>query len=328
MVVFSICLGLGYPTLNRYDPRETGGLSDTRAYYTMVTQGPVAVLGHVRYRVLIPLMARPVYRIFRSRTGTWEPVFFGLLVVNAFFTATTARLIVAIGRVLFRAEYIALLGACLYLLNFEVSNVRLSGMIDSAEGCLLLAIIWSLLFRRAWLLPVWGLLGALGKETFVPFSFVLTGVWWLVSYRAKQWKPAETCLILSTGIAALAGVVMIQLQISGNLLWPWEFATSLYANVGHLAALRANIVDRNLFYGFAWLLPVGIFRLNHFPKSWTIACAATALVDFLLSAWYGAMPGTAARALFSIAGPLLSLSAAEYLIGPPETAREPTVGNL
>jgi hypothetical protein len=35
----------------------------------------------------------------------------------------------------------------------------------------------------------------------------------------------------------------------------------------------------------------------------------------MLVAWYGAMPGTAARAIFSIAGPLLSLSAASYLAG-------------
>src|SRR5258708_5886952 len=97
LILFLICLGLGYPTLNRYDPRATGGLSDSRDYYELVTRGPEAVDSHVRFRVLVPLLARPLSRIARGRIGSWEPVFLGLLVVNAFFTATTAFFLVLAG---------------------------------------------------------------------------------------------------------------------------------------------------------------------------------------------------------------------------------------
>ena len=42
-VFFLICLGLGYPTLNRYDPRKA--LSDSARYAKLVTDGPRQVEG-------------------------------------------------------------------------------------------------------------------------------------------------------------------------------------------------------------------------------------------------------------------------------------------
>jgi hypothetical protein len=54
-----ICFGLGYPTLNRYDPRTVGGTSDSSAYYELVTRGPAAVEGKMRFRLLVPYVARP-----------------------------------------------------------------------------------------------------------------------------------------------------------------------------------------------------------------------------------------------------------------------------
>jgi hypothetical protein len=319
VVFFLICLGLGYPTLNRYDPRNAGGLRDSQVYYQSVLRTPEPGSSHMEFRVLVPWLARPVHHIAEGHIGTWDAVSLGLLVVNAFFVATTAYLLVAIGGLLVWNDSVALLAASLYLLNFDTSNLRLSGLIDSAEGCFLLAISWSLLCRRLWLLPLWGLLGALAKESFVPFSMIFTVTWWFVSGRRQRWKPLETLTILSTGAVAVLSVTMLHMAISGRMVWPWEFAASLRAHAGHLESLRANILDRNLIYAFVWLLPLGILRLNRFPSPWTVACAGTALLDFMLVTWHGAAPGTASRALFSIAGPLLSLSAAAYLTRMPVT---------
>ena len=313
VIFFLICLGLGYPTLNRYDPRNTGGLLDSQVYYQSVLHAPEVEPSHMAFRVLVPWLARPIYHIAEGHVGTWEPVFLGLLVVNAFFMATTTYLLVAIGRLLVWEESVALLAASLYLLNFDTSNLRLSGLIDSAEGCFLLAIAWSLLSRRLWLLPLWGLLGALAKESFVPFSIVFTVTWWFASGQRQRWRLSETFTIFSAGAVAVLSVTILQMAVSGRVVWPWEFAVSLRANGGYLESLRANILDRNLIYGFAWLLPLGILQLKRFPSQWTLACAGTALVDFMLVTWHGAAPGTAARGLFTIAGPLLSLSAAAYL---------------
>ena len=94
LTFFLICLGLGYPTLSRYDPRKTGGLFDTQEYYELVNPVPGADYSHMRFRLLIPLMARPIDGIAAGHIGTWDPVFLALLTVNAFFTATTAYLLV------------------------------------------------------------------------------------------------------------------------------------------------------------------------------------------------------------------------------------------
>jgi hypothetical protein len=168
-------------------------------------------------------------------------------------------------------------------------------------------------------LPVFAIFGALAKESFVPFSIVFTTTWWAVSRRHERWNAAETIGILCTGIAGLVTIAVLQSAVSGHIVWPWTFAASMRAQSGHLAALKANIIDRNLLYGFVWLLPVGLLRLGRFSRPWVVSCCAAAALDLALVAYYGAPPGAAARSLFSIAGPLLSLSAAT-LVAPPSPA--------
>jgi hypothetical protein len=272
----------------------------------------------MRFRVMVPLLARPLARLAAGRVGTWEPVFVGFLIVNAFFTATTAYLLVLVARRLVGLDLVALLAAAPYLLNFEIANARLSGLVDSAEGCFLLAITWCLLSRRIWLLPICGVLGALAKESFVPFAMVYTLTWWCVSRQSERWTRVEALTILSTGPAALLSVTIAQAIISGHVVWPWEFGVSLGADEGSVDGLWTNVIDRNLLYGFVWLLPLGILRLHRLPRPWTLACTSVAVLAFIMVAWHGAMPGTAARALFTIAGPLLSLSAAIYLSRSPQ----------
>ena len=55
VIFFLICLGLGYPTLNRYDPRKTGGLLDSQVYYQSVLHAPEVEPSHMEFRVLNPL---------------------------------------------------------------------------------------------------------------------------------------------------------------------------------------------------------------------------------------------------------------------------------
>src|ERR1035441_4341313 len=94
---FFICMRLGYPTLNRYDPRSIPGLYDTRAYSALVTgaklQQDQIGFGH---RILVPYLAKPVYWLVNGHLKTWNPVFLALLVVNSFFIAATAFVLVAI----------------------------------------------------------------------------------------------------------------------------------------------------------------------------------------------------------------------------------------
>ena len=137
LLFFLISLGLGYSTLNRYDPRKSGGTFDVGVYYDIVTgraplqtsedRGPYGRLSWSENysRVLVPYVARPFYWLARGRVLSWDPALFGLLMANGIFTATTACLLVSVGYRLLADYATALLGATLYLLNFVVANLAL-----------------------------------------------------------------------------------------------------------------------------------------------------------------------------------------------------------
>jgi hypothetical protein len=315
LTFFLICLGLGYPTLNRYDPRQTGGLSDTQTYYELAVHGPANADPQLRYRLLVPELAGAIARVAKGHVGTWDPVFFGFLVVNSFFAATTAFLLAGLGRRLLNSEPAALFAASLYLLNFETANVVLSGMVDSADGFFLMAIVWSLLTGRLWWLPLWGALGAASKETFVPLCLVFTVAWWLTSPERRDWR------ILATGVGAFVSITVLQSVVSGHLAWPWQFAGEVYAGGGYVKAFLDNTLDRNVVFMAIWLVPLGIPRLRTLPMAWIAASGAAVVTALAMVVWHSSSPGAAARPFFSIAGPLLSLSAAAWLSGAPEASR-------
>src|SRR5437879_3587251 len=177
-VFFLIACGLGYPVLNRFDPRQTPGLSDVKIYASLVTGTASPDAGHARFRVLVPWLARPFYWLAQGRFATWDPVMFGLLVADSLFVAGTAVLIVILGNRQLGSSAVGPVGALLYLVNFAVPNLRLVGLVDAGEGFFLLALLWSLLEFELWALPVIAVLGALTKESFIPFSMVLTSAWW------------------------------------------------------------------------------------------------------------------------------------------------------
>ena len=167
IILFLICLGIGYPSVNRYDPREK--LSDVTAYYKLITESPAEVKGHFRYRVLVPYLAKPIYHLVKGRSSSWDPVFFSLLVINSLFVASSAFMIIILGLKLTSNFSIALVGALLYLLNMNMPIGHLGGLIDSGEGFFLLGVFLAILFDRWLLLPLIGFFAVLAKEKFFNF---------------------------------------------------------------------------------------------------------------------------------------------------------------
>jgi hypothetical protein len=321
---FAICFGLGYPTLQRYDPRKTEGLSDTHKYYATTTGADFSVYifkDMFRGRVLVPFVARPFYWFALKFLPQWNAGFFGLLIANALFCATTACLIVSIG-----SRYVdlstALFGATLYLLSFAIPNLQLAGMIDSGEACFMIALTWSLLTGKWYLLPLWGLLGALAKETFVPFSFVFSLTWWLVERRQNGNQSSKLKWIIALAIVGLITVSTVHSMIRGQLIWPWQIAAQARAPVNFFIALWNCLTQGSFWLVFGWLLPLGIWRLRFFPVAWRAAAIAASVLAMILGAYSNA-GGTVGRAIFDIIGPLLSLSAA-LLLARPFTVNEKT----
>lgn len=318
---FIICSSLGYATLRRYDPRTTEGLSDTSKYYAMVTGADTSNFKEMfRCRILVPYVARPFYWFAQKYLPAWNPAFFGLLMANSVFCATTACFVVSLGNRLLGDLGTALFAATLYLLNFAITNLQLAGLIDAGEACFMAAVTWSVLTSKWYLLPIWGVLGALAKETFVPFSCVFVFTWWLIESRKtrpgiSQLNWAEFRWISALAVVGLATVMVVHSAVAGQLQWPWEIASQARAPVNFFVALWNCLTEHSFWYVFGWLIPLGIWRLKYLPRPWLIAVLSTAAVAILLGAYSNA-GGTVGRATFNIVGPLLSLSVALFIARP------------
>jgi hypothetical protein len=313
---FAICFGLGYPTLQRYDPRTTEGMSDASKYYAITTGADTSSFKEMfRCRVLVPYVARPFYWFAQKYLPTWNAGFLGLLLANALFCATTACLVVSIGNKLFDDLGVAVVGATLYLLSFNIPNLQLAGLIDSGEACFMAAVIWSLLRGKWYLLPLWAVLGALAKETFVPFSCLFAFTWWLSERREGRTTASELKWIVALTVIGLATVSTVHSLVSGQFKLPWEIAGQARAPVNFFVALWHCLTERSFWYVFGWLLPLGIWRLKTFPKPWLFASVSTSIFAIMLGAYSNA-GGTVARATFNIVGPLLSLSVALLIVRP------------
>ncbi|HWN09272.1 MAG TPA: hypothetical protein VNO50_08400 [Pyrinomonadaceae bacterium] len=320
---FLVCLGLGYPTLKRYDPRATRGLSDTIKYYAMTTGEDQSSFRDVfRRRVLVPTVARPFYWFALRLPGTWDPGFFGLLVANSIFCAATACLVVSIGTKLLNDLSVSLLGATLYLLSFAVPQLLLVGLVDAGEACFMALLIWALQNGRWFLLPVLGIFGAMAKETFVPFSTVFAFTWWFIEGRRVDridGRGRRLILIVAMAILGLGTVMLVHSQVMGFFAWPWEMARTARADANYLKAIVRAFTQPNFWYVFGWLLPLGIWRLGSFPRKWVAATATAAVTAILLGAFIDA-GGSIGRSVFNISGGLLSLSVALLISRPTNDA--------
>jgi hypothetical protein len=309
---FLICLGLGYATLKRYDPRETGNNPDSAYYYQIVT-GQATEREFWRYRVLVPLVARPFYKMAEGRIGTWDPVLFGLLAANSLFVAGTALLLVRIGMRITGNHATAIIASLVYLLNFSVTNFYLAGFVDSGEAFFMALVVLMLLSGRWLMLPLCGVLGALAKETFVPLSSVFAAIWWIEEKLQRRSRIADFGGVLAMLVAGFATMTTVQSAIAGHTIMPWQL-TVTNPSVENLPINVVRCVGSHEFlYVFGWLLPFGLVKLRGLPRAWVFSAAATSLVALLLGASVNAR-GNVTRPLFAIAGPMLSLSVA-VLIG-------------
>jgi hypothetical protein len=306
MLFFLICLGLGYPILNRYDPGKLPGTSDAADYCNMV-RAPLTF----SYRIFVPALAKPFYLLGKGRIGTWDPALFGMLMSSSILSASTAITIIAIGLRLGFHYSTSLVGAMLFLFNFAVANWNLAGYVDSGEAFFLALTTWCLLSNRWYLLPLWAIPGSLSKDTFAPFSVVLATIWLLIEkpFRARRlvWISALAALCAWTVFASLQETGSL---FSGGLQYTREM--NAMSHVGFFRAVWRCLKAREFWYVFVWLLPLGLVRIKRMDRRWLWAVAGTFLLALILGGYNDAL-GNTSRAFFNIAGPLLSLSAAELL---------------
>ena len=314
-----VAFGLGYPTLNRYDPRELG--PDWNSYYRVVVNQSAQDDAPFCYRVLVPEVAKPFYWLAKGHVRTWNPVFFGLLVANCLFCATAALLLLLLGLRALGNLPVALLACTLYLLNYVVANLWLSGMVDSAEACMMLAVMLALFSERWWVLPLIGIAGGMAKQSFLPFSVIFAAAWWLALPRFRR-NYRQLIWVAALGVASAASITLVYCAATGHFLAPWGMVGFFTPSSNLLANAVKEITDQQFWYAFVWLLPLGLWRVKWMPRPWVAASAATGVFTLGLGAWVH-LAGTVNRPLFSVIGPVLAVSAAGLLT---ETPRAEAMG--
>lgn len=314
LLFFMICFGLGYPILNRYDPGKVPGTSDAASYCDAV-RAPLSL----SYRIFVPALAKPFYLLGKGRLGSWDAARFGLLVASSILSASTAIAIVVIGERCGFPFATSLVGAMLFLFDFAVPNWNLSGYVDSGEAFFLILVVWSLLAGRWYLLPLWAIPGSLAKDTFAPFAVLFSLIWWLLE-RPVRWSRA-------IWIGALAGVsgwaVLASFQSKDGLIGGGlDYARYMedFRGVGFFRATLHNVTAHEFWLTFMWLLPLGLVRIRRMDRRWVWATTGT-FVLALLFGGYNDAEGNTARAFFNIAGPLLSLAGADFLMSAQEKAK-------
>jgi hypothetical protein len=315
----SICTGLGYGALNRYDPTKTAALSDTRQYAELVVRDPGPVVrSHRSFRILVPYLARPVARLAEGRVGTWSPVFLGLLAVNAALVATAAVALAALAARLGLEPAVGMLAGLLLAVNHTVVNTHLVGMVDAGEMCAAVLLAAALLHGRWWALVPIGIGGALAKETFVVFSGVMAAVWWWMAWRRSPQALRAALWIVAMSSAAMGAVLLVRMAIAGAVTDPVAIAASFDREPWSAwRRFRYLLLNADLYYGLFWVLPLGLWSIRRVPRAWTAATVAAAGVALVLGDYALAGGGNVSRPIISLVGPPLSLAAAITLVRQP-----------
>jgi hypothetical protein len=307
---FVICFGLGYPTLNRYDPQKRD--IDTVQYRDMVIHGSKSAPPHFAHRVLIPYAAHPFFILAESRVGSWDAGYFGLLVVNSLLVSGAAALLFVISSSVSDIN-VGLLTSALYLLNFAVSNLLLIGFVDSGEAFCLMVLIWAAMTERWWVVPFAIVPGVLAKETFLLFAAVFCATWAVSdNSNSRLRKLLFTGIGIALGLAALA---FASKATSGSM---FAFAGGeVNLDGSKLKIALAALTHRDFWLAFMYLAPLGFAGLNKMPKAWRHATATSATLSLLLVIYHAGASDAGpelVRPLFSVAGPLLTCSMALFIV--------------
>lgn len=249
-----LCFGLGYQGINRYDVRTSRGMGDVRVYYQMTEycagwQEPIWL-----HRALIPALARPIFLAVKGRTASWDAVYLSLHLWNSLFCALTALIIYLLAR-----PKAGLLAALLYLLNFQISNFVLSGMVDSLQALTLTAMAFFLLRGQwGWVLAA-AAVGSAGKETTMALAVAFSAGWALARRRDYAWAAA--CIAVS-----LAATQLMPLLLTGHLSNFLQLADSqkAYDYDGVWKAFLGCITPWNLWLSIGWALPPAWIERHRF----------------------------------------------------------------
>lgn len=309
---FFVCFGLGYTTLNRYDPR-LGANYDSTQYYELAAGHPLGSDNYRTLRLTVPYLAIPFARAARGRVKTWDPVFFGLLVANSIFVSASAVILVQLALVVSGDAAVSLLAGTLLLLNFMIPNEHLAGMVDSSELFTLTAAAAAMLFGRWRWLPILGIFAGLSKETAVPLLAAFAGVWALTEEGSGAARLRKLVSVTVAGLLGVATVCGLRSAVLHHLVWPWQIAGNYHIYQDFPHPLRSFVLDTATLLSLWCFVPFAVIERRRFPRPWIGAVIVGSAAAIAMGLWNDAGPNIN-RPVFNVAGPCLALATALFLV--------------
>lgn len=314
----TICFSLGYPILNRYDPRTIEAVGcDATEYYRMAQFKYDEAGAPFRFRVLIPTLAGLVFPIASRfcRHSSWNPIFLSLLCVNAFFLSCAALLLLFLALHLKLGKTASILAPFLFLTGFPIANEYLSGLVDAGEAFFIMVLIVCVAKKKWVYCPVIILVSALAKETTVLFGSTFLFVSWLADFVVAEKKDYRPLPFIGLSVLAAAiSVPVIRTLVGGELYSVHDFHSEQLKNIFH--NLATILTAGTLTYTFIFLLPAGIYHALRMPAWFLYGSIAMGAVSVLCGAYAG-IGGNMCRPLYDTIAPLFCISAAvsiEYVI--------------
>lgn len=310
VVALAVAWGLGYPVLNRYDPRQVGN-SDATTYYALVEGKGDTVAGFQKSRVLTPALARPIFLVVRGHVGSWNPAAFALLFVNALFVAGAAVLLVLLGQRAGVPVPTSTTAAFLYLGAFPVVNGHLAGLVDASETTIMSLLALALFERRyLWAVACVGV-GATSKETVGPLAAAFAAGWILFDEEGGLRRAVGLTGII--GFVGIGAALLVRSFVERRIVLPWTTVAEMARPLSLTESVRGLLAPQWI-YAFAAFVPLGLRGLRGLPRKWIAAAGFASAVAVGLGI-YADSGGNASRPVFNVAGSLLALATARVLSG-------------
>lgn len=313
LLFFFICIGLGYPVLNRFSVTSLGALSDSQLYFSIVKNGLESVV-YDPYgrstRVLVPMISHYVYLLMPSSLGSWDVAAFSMLIVSSVFCSLTGLIIFQLGKTISTSVMVGIIASLFYFLNFSISNFYLVGLVDSAHS-FSFAILGYILFHNKWAwLPVISFFSTLAKEVFLPLGSVFVVSWFLYdSFQTKKIDIFKLWSLFLFIFISFATVTFLKSYVLDELIYPWQqFSVSKGQREYTLDFTFLTVV--RFFYVFIWLLPLAIPSIFKLPKNWLISMFLSVILTIFLGIWVSISGAGFGRGVFNVAGAGFCIAAA------------------
>ena len=317
VLFMSICFGLGYSVMNRFNPTDMSYLDDTIFYLNIVQNG----LNEFIYdpssrttRIVVPYIAHIVY-ILTPQIGSWNMALFAMMFVGSIFTSLNALLIYNLSNRILKNKSVALVAALLFLSNFVIPNFYLIGYIDAGYAFSFTCLIYLLLTKIYYLLPLLLVIACSIKETFLPIGSSIVFTWLVYEYISKKEANIQSLLFGAISILlAFVTVILLKSLTLETITMPWDYMGAM-KNINYETNLIDYLFNRSIrfFYAVGVILLLAIPFAKKVPKQLFYVTCVSCFTTIFLGFWIGIGGVGYARGIFSVASFHICFSASYYI---------------